>query len=159
MRRVLVLFSLLLMTTSVLAEEVSLETFDWTLTPERVVERLSESDAETRLRTFAKTGAPYVTSTIRLLGNVWSGTLYSDDDDNLNQVLLQLEDVSRSQVTRVQKLAVAKFGTKYTTEVKQGRSRTDTNFQWILSDRTVLVSSVRYKDKEQGLVWVKLTPH
>lgn len=158
MKHLLCLICVLVLTAVAWSQPSLLEVVDWQLSPQNVVTKLSESSSEPELKNFGKTGVPYVTATIQTLGNSWDGTLYFDEDDTLNQVLLQLNEVNRSQVTRIQKLAVSTFGKKYETAVKEGASRTDTNFEWVLGDKKVLVSSVRYKGKDLGLMWVKVSP-
>lgn len=158
MRRFLPIFVFLLLVATTQAEEALLSFVDWGMKPQGVVDKLEESRAKPTLKIFHKTGVPYVTATIQALGNSWEGTLYFDEDDNLNQVLLQMSEVDLSQVMRIQKLAVSEFGKKYETSVKEGNSRTDTNFEWTLNDKRVMVSSVRYKGKDTGLVWLKLSP-
>ena len=140
------------------AQETQIDSLEWSLTPETALTRLSESGKDTKLKHFGKTGVPYLTSSISYLGSIWEGTLYFGDDDTLNQVLLQLDEVNWSQANRIQKLAVARFGKTYQTDVKEGQSRTDTNFRWVLPDRNVMVSAVRYKGQENVLVWFQFTP-
>ena len=144
--------------TQLLAEPLKPDFIDWTASPEQTLQSLKSRGVEAKLVGFHKTGVPYIRAKLSTLGNLWDATIYFDENDHPNQLLLQLDDVTRSGVNRIQKLAVGDFGKSYTVKHGDGEIRKDTFFTWEESSRTIVLDSADYKGQDNSTVWLKIRP-
>lgn len=140
------------------AEPVKADFLDWSATPEEVMASLKDRNLEAKLVGFHKTGVPYIKVKIPTLGNIWEGTVYFDENDQPNQLLLQLDDVTRSGVTRVQKLAIADHGDSYKSQQNDGPTRRDTLFTWQGSEHEISLTSAYYHKPGTSTMWLKVRP-
>lgn len=134
------------------------ELLSWGDSPDQVMAKLENRGAKPELKIFHKTGVRYIKAELSELGNRWEATVYFDETDRANQLLLQLEEVSRSQANRVSKLAVGEFGKGYTVKNRGGGNRNDHLFLWKLPKCKVKLTTATYKSSDGATLWLALTP-
>jgi hypothetical protein len=131
---------------------------NWDRKPADVSADLAKSGIEVELKMFHKTGVPYLQGPISTLGNTWDGTVYFNEQDLPNQLLLQLDDQTASGANRVQKLAVAEFGKEYKTRTTEGSTRDDHFFVWQLKGLEIQLNTATYKNRPTKTLWLQITP-
>ena len=160
MRRWIVLILLCCLGSPAWAGPDILELFDWKSGPDEVLRSLQQDESnKAKLKMFHKTGVRYIKAQLTTLGNHWDSTVYFDEQDLPNQLLLQLEKVTRSGNHRIQHLALEEFGEDYESTRRKGDTRDDLHWLWKRDGFEIKLTTAQYHSDQSLTVWLAIKPN
>lgn len=143
-----------------LAKPKTLGLFDWQHGPQQVLVSLRRDKSnEAQLKMFHKTGQQYIKARLSAIGTRWDSTVYFDESDRPNQLLLQLDKVSKSDLHRIEHLALEQFGRDYQTKRSESKTRDDHSWTWKRDEFEIKLERATYHSDSSLTVWLVVKPY